>query len=203
MVDSKEKRFLNSGGFMGYASDIYEMITSEDEIKDPQLFFTKLFLKEGSKRSMVLDKRANIFMNIHGAVDELAIPADGEDVYVKNVWTDSVPTVIHGNGPAKKVLSYLSNYIAHTWSPITGCLQSKENTNDITKNDDVRTNIPCLIFQFPLFFFIQLLKWPMVYIGLFIEYPTPFLREYFEKIQKITYPKQRIGMFIHNQVCTP
>jgi hypothetical protein len=40
----------------------------------------------------------------------------------------------------------------------------------------------------------------MVYIGLFIEYPTPFLREYFEKIQKITYPKQRIGIFIHNQV---
>jgi hypothetical protein len=43
----------------------------------------------------------------------------------------------------------------------------------------------------------------MVYIGLFIEYPTPFLREYFEKIQKITYPKQRLGIFIHNQVRTP
>ncbi len=40
----------------------------------------------------------------------------------------------------------------------------------------------------------------MVYISLFIEYPTPFLREYFEKIQKLTYPKQRLGIFIHNQV---
>jgi procollagen-lysine,2-oxoglutarate 5-dioxygenase len=44
-----EKRFLNSGGFMGYASDIYEMISSEDEIKDEQLFFTKLFLNDTTR----------------------------------------------------------------------------------------------------------------------------------------------------------
>lgn len=44
------------------------------------------------------------------------------------------------------------------------------------------------------------MQWPMVYIGLFIEFPTPFLREYFEKIQKITYPKQRLGIFVHNLV---
>ena len=40
----------------------------------------------------------------------------------------------------------------------------------------------------------------MVYVALFIEYPTPFLREYFEKISKITYPKQRLAILIHNQV---
>ena len=53
MVESNEKRFLNSGGFMGYASDIYEMISSQDEIKDEQLFFTKFFFKESTKRSIV------------------------------------------------------------------------------------------------------------------------------------------------------
>jgi hypothetical protein len=34
---------------MGYASDIYEMISSQDEIKDKQLFFTKIFLDETTR----------------------------------------------------------------------------------------------------------------------------------------------------------
>ncbi len=86
---------------MGYASDIYEMISSQDEIKDAQLFFTKLFLNEAMKWSIVLDKRADIFMNLNGAIDEIKLPANGEEVYVHNSWTDSIPTVIHGNGPSK------------------------------------------------------------------------------------------------------
>ncbi|CAF3218133.1 unnamed protein product [Rotaria sp. Silwood2] len=176
MVESKEKRFLNSGGFMGYVSDIYEMITSQDEIKDEQLFFTKVFLDENlrNKWSIILDKRADIFMNLKNAIDEIELPSNEGDVYVHNTWTDSIPTVIQGNGPANKVLNYLSNYIAHTWSSIDGCLQCKENLFDVTQIDD-------------------LMQWPMVYIALFIEFPTPFLREYFEKIMKITYPKQRLG----------
>jgi hypothetical protein len=40
----------------------------------------------------------------------------------------------------------------------------------------------------------------MVYIAVFIEYPTPFLREYFDKILNLTYPKNRLAMFIHSQV---
>jgi len=175
LVESNEKRFLNSGGFIGYASDIYEMISSEDEIKDEQLFFTKLFLNEATKRSIVLDKRADIFMNLNGAIDELKLPVNGDEVYIHNSWTDSVPTVIHGNGPAKKYLNYLSNYIARTWSPTTGCLQSKENLFDVTKITD-------------------LLQWPMVYFGLFIEYPTPFLREYFEKNENYL-SKTAVGNF--------
>jgi hypothetical protein len=42
----------------------------------------------------------------------------------------------------------------------------------------------------------------MVYIAVFIEYPTPFLREYFDKISRITYPKHRLGILIHNHVRT-
>jgi hypothetical protein len=86
---------------MGYASDIYDMISNQDEIKDEQLFFTNFFLKEATKRSIVLDKRADIFMNLNGAIDEVKLPVNGEEVYVHNSWTDSIPTVIHGNGPAK------------------------------------------------------------------------------------------------------
>lgn len=51
MVGSKEKRFLNAGSFMGYAPDMYQMISSQDEITDEQLFFTKVFLDETSRVS--------------------------------------------------------------------------------------------------------------------------------------------------------
>ena len=101
LVEGNEKRFLNSANYMGYAADIYEMISGERETNDAQRFFTKLFLKEATQRSIVLDRRADIFMNLYAATDELELPTQGEDVYVKNVWTDSIPTVIHGHGPAK------------------------------------------------------------------------------------------------------
>jgi hypothetical protein len=96
-------------------------------------------------------------------------------------------------------LNYLSNYIAGTWSSTNGCLQSKENLFDVTNIDDVRAN-SCYLYRTFLILFFKLMKWPMVYIALFIEFPTPFLREYFEKIMKITYPKKRLGILIHNQV---
>lgn len=51
-VESHEKRFLNSGGFIGYASDIYEMIMSKetiDDTEDDQLFYTKIFLNEQTR----------------------------------------------------------------------------------------------------------------------------------------------------------
>ncbi|CAF1410609.1 unnamed protein product [Adineta steineri] len=186
LVESNEKRFLNSGGFIGYASDIYEMISSKEKIADDdddQLFYTKIFLDEFSrtKWSIVLDKRADIFMNLNGAIDEIQLPILNDENYVHNTWTDSVPTVIHGNGPAKRSLNYLANYIARVWSPTKGCLQCKENLIDLNQITDHQ-------------------QWPMVYIAIFIEYPTPFLREYFDKILNLTYPKNRLGVFIHNQI---
>ena len=53
-VGSNEKRFLNSGGFIGYASDVYEMIMSQGDVKDDdddQLFYTKIFLNETTRVS--------------------------------------------------------------------------------------------------------------------------------------------------------
>ena len=50
-VELNEKRFLNSGGFIGYASSVYEII-STSEIKDDdddQLFYTKIFLNKPTR----------------------------------------------------------------------------------------------------------------------------------------------------------
>jgi procollagen-lysine,2-oxoglutarate 5-dioxygenase len=52
LVENNEKRFLNSGGFIGYASDIYEMISSKEKIddtEDDQLFYTKIFLDQTTR----------------------------------------------------------------------------------------------------------------------------------------------------------
>ena len=51
-MESNEKRFLNSGGFVGYASDVYEMISNKEEIHDDdddQLFYTKIFLNKTTR----------------------------------------------------------------------------------------------------------------------------------------------------------
>ena len=37
-------------------------------------------------------------------------------------------------------------------------------------------------------------------VGLFIETPTPFLREFFEKISKLNYPKNKLSILIHNSI---
>lgn len=41
---------------------------------------------------------------------------------------------------------------------------------------------------------------PKVVVGLFIEKPTPFLPEFFDRITQISYPKERIDLFLHNTV---
>jgi hypothetical protein len=48
VVSDDEYRFLNSGGFIGYASDVYSIITSTQimDNDDDQLFYTKIFFNK-------------------------------------------------------------------------------------------------------------------------------------------------------------
>ena len=41
---------------------------------------------------------------------------------------------------------------------------------------------------------------PTVMMGIFVEQPTPFLREFFENIAALDYPKQRMDVLIHSAV---
>ncbi|KAL7675331.1 hypothetical protein ACOME3_001594 [Neoechinorhynchus agilis] len=41
---------------------------------------------------------------------------------------------------------------------------------------------------------------PLVSIGVFVEQPTPFLNEFFEKLTNIDYPKDKIYLFVHNAI---
>ncbi len=64
----KGQRFLNSALFIGYASDLYKILSeaSAENIEDEQLFFTKTFLDEKKREQfkIKLDQRMQLFQNL-------------------------------------------------------------------------------------------------------------------------------------------
>lgn len=68
------KRYLNSGMFIGYVSDIYQLLNYKniENTDDDQLFYTNAYLDEEfrNKYKMGLDHNSEIFQNINGAASE-------------------------------------------------------------------------------------------------------------------------------------
>ena len=58
-VSENEKRFLNADVFVGYASDIFEILSSEETIDNLQLFFVKKFLDEKSRVNLQNEKHVD------------------------------------------------------------------------------------------------------------------------------------------------
>lgn len=56
-------------------------------------------LKE--KYQIKLDKRSEIFLNLNGALEDIVISVNDDEIYVFNNVTKAKPAVIHGNGPSK------------------------------------------------------------------------------------------------------
>lgn len=77
-VSNKEKRFLNSGGYIGYVHDIYSLIChlmNEYNVlpsDSDQKNFQKIFLDPNlrKKHNIKLDHNSTIFFNIYGAADD-------------------------------------------------------------------------------------------------------------------------------------
>lgn len=119
------KRFLNSGGFIGFAPTIHRIVRQwkykDDD--DDQLFYTQLYLDPGlrEKLKLSLDHKSRIFQNLNGALDEVVLKFDQNRVRIRNVAYDTLPVVVHGNGPTKLQLNYLGNYVPNGWTPQGGC----------------------------------------------------------------------------------
>uniref|UniRef100_A0A6P7FY86 procollagen-lysine 5-dioxygenase n=1 Tax=Diabrotica virgifera virgifera TaxID=50390 RepID=A0A6P7FY86_DIAVI len=184
------KRFLNSGMFIGYAPEIYKLLT-RDEIQDTdddQLYCTKAYLDEQfrDEAQIKLDHKSEIFQNLNGVSAEIEIATrqekegEGELYYVRNTLTRTEPLVIHGNGAAKYALNYLSNYVPNVWNSVDGCKQCKKGAISLG------TTAPK--------------DFPSVLISVFIEQSTPFLEEMLQKVYFLDYPKERLHIFIHNSV---
>lgn len=174
------KRFLNSGGFIGFAPTIHQIVRQwkykDDD--DDQLFYTRLYLDPGlrEKFSLNLDHKSRIFQNLNGALDEVVLKFDRNQVRVRNVAYDTLPVVIHGNGPTKLPLNYLGNYVPNGWTPQGGCGFCNRDRRTLPGG------------QPP----------PRVLLAVFVEQPTPFLPRFLQRLLLLDYPPDRVTLFLHN-----
>ncbi|XP_071331206.1 procollagen-lysine,2-oxoglutarate 5-dioxygenase 1 isoform X1 [Trachinotus anak] len=176
-------RFLGSGGFIGYLPNIKEMISDwsgKDDDSD-QLFFTKIYIDAAKRKSIniTLDSKCRLFQNLHGALDEVVLKFEDSRVRARNVLYDTLPVIVHGNGPTKLQINYLGNYIPNTWTFESGCTVCHEDLRPLTA--------------------LKESEYPLVVIGIFIQQPTPFVTVFFERLLKLQYPKNRLKLFIYNQ----
>ena len=103
-VTDKEKRFLNSGGFIGYAKEIYQIFhhTDVDDKDDDQLYYTTIFLESRTAYDIKLDTKSEIFHNLNGASAEIEMKFDEDNKpYLVNNVFQTQPAVVHANGPTK------------------------------------------------------------------------------------------------------
>uniref|UniRef100_A0AAR2ITI9 Procollagen-lysine,2-oxoglutarate 5-dioxygenase 1 n=1 Tax=Pygocentrus nattereri TaxID=42514 RepID=A0AAR2ITI9_PYGNA len=99
------KRFLGAGGFIGYVPNLKKMVSDwsgEDNDSD-QLFYTKLYINPEKRKSIniTLDSKCRLFQNLHGALDEVVLKFEDGRVRARNVLYDTLPVIVHGNGPTK------------------------------------------------------------------------------------------------------
>ncbi|XP_028823702.1 procollagen-lysine,2-oxoglutarate 5-dioxygenase 2 isoform X2 [Denticeps clupeoides] len=174
------KRFLNSGGFIGYAPYINKIVKQWDlhDNDDDQLFYTKVYLDTLQRESlnMTLDHKCQIFQNLNGAIDEVLLKFGTNRVRVRNTMYDTLPVVIHGNINTKIYLNHLANYIPNAWNYEHGCGNCDQNMVDLS----------------------QVNEFPVVTVGIFIEQPTPFVPEFFQRLFELDYPKDKLNVFVHN-----
>ncbi|XP_053694672.1 procollagen-lysine,2-oxoglutarate 5-dioxygenase [Sabethes cyaneus] len=180
-LEGRGMRFLNSGMFIGYASQVYRMLkTPVKNTDDDQLYYTKVYLHEPLREDLniKLDHTAELFQNLNGAEEQIILALDPETkaAHLKNNEYSTTPLVIHGNGPSKLTLNGYANYLAGAF--VEGeCKIIHENLLELDEKN-----------------------LPTVMLALFIEKATPFLAEWFEKIAKIDYPMSKMHLFIHNNV---
>lgn len=174
------KRYLNSGGIIGYAPSVNRIVSQWDlhDNDDDQLFYTKIYVDplQRLNLNMTLDHKCQIFQNLNGAVDEVLLKFGTDRVRVRNTAYDSLPVVVHGNGNTKMYLNYLGNYVPDAWNYEHGCGHCDDDSVDLTEMRDL----------------------PNVLVGVFIEQPTPFLPEFFHRLLTLDYPKDKLRLFIHN-----
>ncbi|KAG8435637.1 hypothetical protein GDO86_013537 [Hymenochirus boettgeri] len=176
------KRFLGSGAFIGYATHLYKMVADWDgtDQDSEQLFYTNLFLDpvKREKINITLDHRCRIFQNLYGSTDDVVLKFENGRVRARNLQYDTLPVLLHGNGPTELHLNYFGNYIPRAWTFESGC----------TVCDESLRNLEGLAVD----------NFPLVLIGIFIEQPTPFVSEFFKHLTSLNYPKKRIQLYIKN-----
>ncbi|ESO01390.1 hypothetical protein HELRODRAFT_185714 [Helobdella robusta] len=178
-VGPNEKRFLNSGGFIGHAPQLYTIVNRfplrDDD--DDQLFYTNVFLADREKLNIALDTHSLIFQNLNGALDDVSVNFETDSTYLYNHLTNTVPAVVHGNGPIKAAFNSLTSYITNQWTINKGCVHCNIDTRSL-KN-------------------VNPSEYPKIFVGIYIEKVMPFVEDFLERFHNLTYPKDKIDVYIH------
>lgn len=123
----------------------------------------------------------NVLAELEVILEESSKDSGKPEKYkIKNFITHTEPLILHGNGPSKVTLNYLSNYVPNTWNSMDGCTKCKLGHINLEYRNEK--------------------DWPIVFMSLFIELNTPFLEEQLNKLYNLAYPKNKIHLFIHNSV---
>ena len=90
--------YLNSGGFIGTAHNIYSLIRDAtiSNTDDDQLFFTNIYLNDKFKERITLDYNCYVFQTLNDSIPDISF--HGQHI-IRNIIFDTYPLVIHGNGP--------------------------------------------------------------------------------------------------------
>ncbi|KAK7471373.1 hypothetical protein BaRGS_00035979, partial [Batillaria attramentaria] len=184
-VLTEEKRYLNSGGFIGYAPDLYRIVCHSEvqDDDDDQSYYTSIFVDRflRVKWNMKIDRNSDIFMNLHDSLGDAILKYSENHNFLYNFRTGGSPVVVRGSRDFKgwTEFNWLTNYLGDGWTTSSGCLSCQEDriSLDGVKMDD----------------------FPTVVMGLFVEQPTPFIREFFQRIAALNYPKSKIDLFVQNK----
>ena len=112
------------------------------------------------------------------SAEEIELKFEGEVTRGENVIYGTKPSVFHGNGPSKIFLNYLGNYLGKAWTEEKGCGHCKDDLLEDPKDG----------------------SFPKVFVGIFIDQPTPFLAQFFQRFFNISYPKDKITVYLRNSV---
>lgn len=176
-------RYLNSGAFIAYAADLYKLITLKPvaDTDDDQGYFTTIYLNQTlrSQMNFKIDANCTLFQSLFASESHIRIVPLYDDSKIINTVHQTNPVILHGNGWPKLKLSAAGNYIAKSWTVGGGCLACAENKIDVFDNG---------------------LPDGDILMGVFIEQPTPFIDQFFERLLHLSYPKSKIHLRIHNGV---
>ncbi|XP_053547507.1 procollagen-lysine,2-oxoglutarate 5-dioxygenase 1 [Bombina bombina] len=176
------KRFLGSGAIIGSAAHLHKMVADWDgaDENSDQLFYTNIFLDpvKREKINITLDHRCRIFQNLHGSAGDVVLKFENGRVRARNLQYDTLPVLLLGDEETKLQLNYMGNYVPRVWTFESGCNICDEGLRKLTGLEED--------------------SFPLVVIGVFIEQPTPFVSEFFKRLNNMDYPKKRLQLYIVN-----
>lgn len=166
IVDT-DYRFLNSGGFIGYANQVFKIIDTEIPIDyDDQLFYTEKFFDymENDVDFIKLDYKREIFQTLNMAIDDVEFV----DKKCINVQNGKNICVLHANGP-----SWIKKYLTEKTFDLYQYTEKDKKTYDKVLKKVLDTN--------------KVVQW-----SVFIQHDIKDVNQIFDHIRIMDYPKEKI-----------